>query len=69
MYALCYEGLRITREMGVPDVMGHTSIIFQNLGIATQHRMDNAPDAAVADALQRYGRFSRSGCAMVDVSR
>jgi hypothetical protein len=53
-YALCYEGLRSARETGVPDVMGHTPIIFQNLGLATQHRAENSEDSAVADALLRY---------------
>jgi hypothetical protein len=53
-YARCLEGLRSSRETGVPDVMGHTPIIFQNLGLATQYRMENSQDSAVADALQRY---------------
>ena len=53
-YARCLEGLRSARETGVPDVMGHTPIIFQNLGLATQYRMENSQDSAVADALQRY---------------
>ena len=53
-YAFCLEGLRSTREMGVPDVMGHTSMIFQNLGLATQYRAENVENGTVADALQRH---------------
>jgi hypothetical protein len=56
-YAMCFAGLRSTRESGVPDVMGHTPIIFQNLGLATQFRVENSADSAVADALQRCGRI------------
>ena len=52
-YAFCLEGLRSTRQMGVPDVMGHTSMIFQNLGLATQYRAENVENGTVADALQR----------------
>jgi hypothetical protein len=54
-YAMCFEGLRRTREIGVPDVMGHTSMIFQNLGLATQYQADNSLDSGAAEALQRYG--------------
>jgi hypothetical protein len=66
-YALCFEGLRKTREMGVPDVMGHTSIIFQNLGLATQYRAENSQDSAVADALQRYALCYFNCCVKCDV--